>query len=72
VASEVQVELFALLEIPSRAGFLWFPRMSLLGLCGLRFMVFPPSQGTFTLSFVTSLQHLRHMPFIMGLTRASL
>jgi hypothetical protein len=68
VASEVQVELLALLEIHSGAGFLWSPQMSLLGLCGFGFVVFPPSQGTFSLSFVTSLQRPHHMPFIMGLT----
>jgi hypothetical protein len=67
VASEVQVELLALLEIPSGAGFLWWPQMSLLGLCGFGLVVFPLSQGTFTLQSVTSLQRLHHMPFIMGL-----
>jgi hypothetical protein len=43
VASEVQVELLALLEIHSVGGFLWSPQMSLLGLCGFGFMVFPAS-----------------------------
>jgi hypothetical protein len=49
------VELLALLEIHSGAGFPWSPQMSLLGLCGFEFMVFPPSQGTFTMPSVISL-----------------
>jgi hypothetical protein len=61
------VELLALLEIHFGVGFPWSPQMSLLGLCGFRFVVFAPSQGRFTLSYVNSLQR-HHMPFIMGMT----